>query len=136
MTATPDAGSDEGLTVLVVDDSADIRDLLSIVLTGKSVGWRVVGEAGNGEEAVARAKETQPALVLLDIAMPVMDGMQALPLILEVAPDATIVLLSGFSYATAAEAARKAGAHGYVEKQDLVLTLVPRLRSIRASPWS
>ena len=74
--------------------------------------------------------------MLLDIAMPVMDGMQALPHILEAAPGAVVVLLSGFNYATAADAARKAGAHGYVEKQDLVMTLVPRLRSIMASPWS
>ena len=125
---------DGQLDVLVVDDSPDLRDLISIVLTSDGVGWRVVGEAGDGEQAVAAARRTQPHLVLLDIAMPVMDGIQALPLIVDAAPQAVVVMLSGYGAATAGEAARAAGAHGYLEKEDLVRSLVPRLREILEDP--
>ena len=69
-------------------------------------------------------------LVLLDIAMPVMDGMQALPLIREACPSAVVVMLSGYPFATAGQGALDAGAHGYLEKSDLVKTLVPRIERI------
>ena len=62
--------------------------------------------------------------------MPVMDGMQALPLIREVAPEATVVMLSGYPFSTAGEGALNAGAHGYLEKSDLVHGLIPRLERI------
>ena len=68
--------------------------------------------------------------MLLDIAMPVMDGMEALPLIREVAPDAVVVMLSGYPFATAGAGALAAGAHGYLEKSDLVRGLIPRLQRI------
>ena len=68
--------------------------------------------------------------MLLDIAMPVMDGMQALPLIREAAPEATVVMLSGYPFSTAGPGALDAGAHGYLEKSDLVHGLIPRLERI------
>jgi DNA-binding NarL/FixJ family response regulator len=129
---TQPSASDGGLEVLVVDDSPDIRELISIVISGPSVGWRVVGVAEDGEQAVAEARRTQPHLVLLDIAMPVMDGIQALPLIIDAAPRAVVVMLSGYGAATAGDAAMAAGAHGYLEKEDLVHSLVPRLQAIIA----
>ena len=67
------------LSVLIVDDSEDLRDLLSMVIERHPAGWRVVATAAEGEEAIEEARSSQPDLVLLDIAMPVMDGMQALP---------------------------------------------------------
>ncbi len=90
----------------------------------------MVGTATEGREAVDRAQRTQPDLVLLDIAMPVMDGLQALPLIREVAPQAVVVMLSGYPFATAGQGAIDAGAHGYLEKSNLVRGLVPRLVEI------
>lgn len=122
---TPDV-----VDVIIVDDSADLRDLIGTVLRTVGTGFRVVGEAGDGEEAVALARRTRPGLVLLDIAMPVMDGIQALPHIREAAPEAVVVMLSGFGASTAGKAARDAGAHGYLEKEDLARTLVPRVRRI------
>jgi DNA-binding NarL/FixJ family response regulator len=116
--------------VLLVDDSPEIRDLLALVLRRRDVRWEVVGEAENGEEAIAQAERTQPEVVLLDIAMPVMDGMQALPKLLEVAPKAVVVMLSGYGASTAERAAHEAGAHGYIEKDNLVDTLVPQVRAI------
>ncbi len=126
-------GPDEAVGVLIVDDSADLRDLIGMVLNTVGTGFRVVGVAGDGEEAVEAVRRTRPNLVLLDIAMPVMDGIQALPHILEAAPDTVVVMLSGFGAATAGKAARDAGAHGYVEKEDLVRTLVPKIQQVLAA---
>ena len=118
------------LSVLIVDDSADLRELITMVLQKRAPTWRVVGTAPEGEQAVAVAREKQPDLVLLDIAMPVMDGMQALPLIRQAAPDAVVVMLSGYPSATVSPGVLRAGAHGYLEKTDLVRGLVPRLEDI------
>ena len=120
----------DGLSVLVVDDSEDLRELISMVLERHPEGWRVVATAAEGQAAVDKARASQPDLVLLDIAMPVMDGMQALPLIREVAPAATVVMLSGYPFSTAGQGALDAGAHGYLEKSDLVHGLIPRLERI------
>ena len=86
--------------------------------------------AKEGQEAVAVAQTSQPDLVLLDIAMPIMDGMQALPLIREAAPQAVVVMLSGYPFETAGQGALDAGAHGYLEKANLVKSLVPQLEQI------
>ncbi len=119
----------DDLHVMVVDDSEDLRLLIGLVID-RSPGWRVVATATEGRQAVDVARDSQPDVVLLDIAMPVMDGMQALPLIREAAPEAVVVMLSGYPFATAGRGALNAGAHGYLEKADLVNTLVPRLRLI------
>jgi YesN/AraC family two-component response regulator len=101
--------------VLIVDDSRDLRDLLGlkVALWG---GYQVVGLAADGEEAVELARSQQPDVVLLDLAMPRMDGLQALPLILEAVPGVRVVVLSGFDKHAMAERAMEAGAHRYVEK--------------------
>jgi YesN/AraC family two-component response regulator len=128
-----DAESDAGMRVLIVDDSADLRMLLSRVIEKRSTGWQVVAQAVDGREAVDAATTQEIDLVLLDIAMPVMDGMEALPLIREAAPDAVVVMLSGFPFAVAGQGALDAGADGYLEKTDLVKGLVPRLEKIIGS---
>jgi YesN/AraC family two-component response regulator len=120
----------EGLNVLIVDDSEDLRDLLRLVIERHPEGWRVVATAAEGEQAIQEARTSQPDLVLLDIAMPVMDGMEALPHIREAVPDAVVVMLSGYPTSTAGQAALNAGAHGYLEKSDLVKGLIPRLEQI------
>lgn len=120
----------DNLSVLVVDDSDDLRELISMVIERHPRGWHVVATAAEGEQAVVEARSSQPDLVLLDIAMPVMDGLQALPLIRAAAPDARVVMLSGYPYETAGPGALDAGAHGYLEKSDLVHSLIPRLETI------
>jgi CheY-like chemotaxis protein len=120
----------DNVNVLVVDDSADLRDLITMVIERHPGGWQVVATAAEGEQAVERARTSQPDLVLLDIAMPVMDGMQALPLIRQACPEAVVVMLSGYPFATAGQGALNAGAHGYLEKSDLVKSLIPRLQNI------
>jgi YesN/AraC family two-component response regulator len=125
----------DGLSVLIVDDSEDLRELLSLVIARHAQGWRVVATASEGAQAIREARDSQPDLVLLDIAMPVMDGMQALPHIREAAPNAVVVMLSGYPFSTAGQGALNAGADGYLEKADLVKGLIPRLeRIIDSSP--
>jgi CheY-like chemotaxis protein len=101
--------------ILIVDDAEDIRMLLRLKLANQGF-YEVVGEAGDGIEAVDRARELRPDLVLLDMAMPKMDGLQALPLIREALPDVRVIVLSGFNQATLEEEAMAAGADRYVVK--------------------
>ena len=117
----------EAIRVVLVDDTAEIRRMLRMTLEidGRFV---VVDEAGDGAAAVRIANEKQPDAVVLDLAMPVMDGLQAIPEIRKGAPEAKILVLSGFDARQMSSEALSRGAHGYVEKggdlNDLASTLV------------
>jgi DNA-binding NarL/FixJ family response regulator len=102
------------LDVLICDDSAQIRELLRVVV--EQGGNQVVGEAANGREAIAKAEERQPDVVLLDLSMPVMDGLEALPEIQRAAPAARVVVLSGFDHSGLVAQALDLGAERYVTK--------------------
>jgi DNA-binding NarL/FixJ family response regulator len=119
--------------VLLVDDAPEVRRLISVIISVSDSDWQVVGEAENGAGAIAAARDTRPDLVLLDIAMPVMDGIEALPEIRAAVPKACIVMLTGFADRTLADTARQAGANGYLEKDDLVTNLVPAVERILAA---
>ncbi len=78
--------------------------------------FEIVGEAADGAEAVEMTASALPDAVILDLAMPVMDGLQAIPHIKECCPDTKIVVLSGFQASTMSEEAMSHGAHAYLEK--------------------
>jgi len=101
--------------VLLVDDARDIRVLLRRVFNADG-SYEVVGEAVHGQAAIALADELTPDVVVLDLAMPVMDGLEALPALRRRLPDAKIVVLSGFDGTRMREPALLAGADAYVEK--------------------
>jgi CheY-like chemotaxis protein len=101
--------------VLVVDDADDLRTLLRARMETRN-GLVVVGEAADGLAAVELASELQPDLVMLDLAMPRMDGLEALPLIRAAVPGVRVIVLSGFNQSTLAEKAIEAGADRYVVK--------------------
>lgn len=112
--AAPDERPSGGLTtVVVVDDEAIIRMSMRAILT--DVGYEVVGEASDGQEAVDLAREIRPDIVIMDIRMPGMDGVTAARILTEeqVAP---VLLVTGYSQEELAEQARKAGVAGYVAK--------------------
>jgi DNA-binding NarL/FixJ family response regulator len=115
--------------VLVVDDAEDLRMLLRIKLE-RAAGLDVVGEAVDGLDGVEQATRLQPDLVLLDVAMPRMDGLEALPLILDAVPGVRVVVLSGFNEETMAEKARQAGAAHYVVKGAPLRELVELLEAL------
>ena len=107
---------------IVAEDEALIR--MDIVETLREGGYDVVGEAANGEEAVALAKEHKPDVIVMDIKMPVMDGITAAE---HIAQDrlAPVVLLTAFSQTELVERARDAGAMAYVVKPFTPADLLP-----------
>jgi two-component system chemotaxis response regulator CheB len=102
---------------MLVDDSATVRSILRRLLDAEP-GIRVVHQAGDGRAALAALAEARPDVVLLDLEMPVMDGMTALPLILKAAPLAAVIVASALTQRGAKEAiaALAAGAADYVPK--------------------
>ena len=101
------------IRVLIADDSARARDGLRALL----VTWReveVVGEATNGQEAVRLVAEHRPDVVLMDLQMPVLDGVQATGLIKQRWPEVTVIVLT--IYAAQEAAARAAGADAFMIK--------------------
>lgn len=117
----------------MVDDAANLRDLLSILLDAED-DFEVVGTAADGEQAIEAARSLLPDIVLLDLLMPVMDGLQALPRLRELLPGASIVIFSGFEDAALSPEAGDAGADAYIEKGVSVTRLVGRLRELRGRP--
>ena len=103
------------IRTLIVDDNADLRFLVRAALEARG-GFEIVGEARTGVEAVDQARALQPDIVLLDLEMPEMGGLQALPHIAEAAPAAKVLVLSSFDRSDYEHAVRAGGAVGYVEK--------------------
>ena len=116
--------------VLVVDDAANLRELLTLLLEVED-DFEVVGTAADGRQAIEAAQRLKPDVVLLDLAMPVMDGLQALPELRVHLPNARIVIFSGFEHEALAEEALLAGADAYIEKGTSVTQLVTQLRELR-----
>jgi response regulator NasT len=116
--------ADEQLRVVVAEDETLIR--LDIVEILTSQGYAVVGEADNGQRAVELAAELQPDVVLMDVKMPIMDGITAAE---QIARDrlAPVVLLTAFSQRELVERARQAGAMAYVVKPFSENDLVPAI---------
>lgn len=115
--------------VLLVDDAEDLRLLLRFRME-REAGLEVVGEAEDGIVAVEQARLLQPDLVILDIAMPRMDGLEALPLIREAVEGVKVIVLSGFNDGTMAQAARTAGADRYVVKGTPLTELIALAESV------
>jgi DNA-binding NarL/FixJ family response regulator len=119
--------------VVLVDDMVELRKLIRLTLE-RSGHFEVVGQAGNGREGIEVASATQPDLVLLDVSMPVMDGLEALPALCRSVPTAKVVMLSGFSQARLGAEAAAGGAVAYVEKGLPPDALVARLLEVLQPP--
>lgn len=114
--------------ILIVDDHPLTRDALAALLTHND--FDVVGQASSGEEAIAQAAELRPDLVLLDLSMPEMDGLAALPKLHEVAPGAEIVVLTASEDESNLLGAIRAGAAGYLLKSEPPERIVAFLRGV------
>jgi len=112
------------IRILVVDDFQSYRKFISSSIQQKSE-WQVVGEAADGLEGVNRAQELQPDLVLLDIGLPQLNGIEAARRIRTLAPRSRIVFLSQECSAEVVAEARHLGTSGYISKDsDEILPLV------------
>src|SRR3954451_3504515 len=115
---------------VVVDDVDDMRELLRLLLERED-HFTVVAEAENGHSGVTAVRAHRPDLVLLDITMPVMDGMQALELIRREVPSAVVVMLSSCDVSSQeAKACTALGAHGYLRKGEHLHQIPDELRAI------
>lgn len=122
------------LRVVIADDAATMRALLRHVLA-TAAAFRVVGEAADGEEEAVRvAASEQPDMLLLDLAMPVLDGLGAIPRIRACSPATRIVVLSGFSNSRMARRALDVGADAYLEKRERPDELLAHLIAVCGPP--
>ena len=120
-----DAATQTGATpvrILVAEDEALIRmDLVEML---QEAGYTVVAQAANGEEAIALATEHRPDLAILDVKMPILDGISAAEKIISIAP---VLMLTAFSQRELVERARDAGVMAYVVKPFTIGDLVPAI---------
>ena len=103
------------IRILVADDSEDLRLLLRLTLAHGS-RCEIVGEATDGKRAVDLVGELHPDVALVDLAMPVMDGLEAIPLMRERSPRTKYLILSGFEQARMQQQVDACGADAYVQK--------------------
>jgi DNA-binding NarL/FixJ family response regulator len=120
-----------GITVLIVDDHAVLRDGLVAILAAQQ-DFQVVGTAANGRDGLKLAMELKPRVVILDISMPELDGLEATRQILQKAPETLIVILSMHSGAEHVFHALEAGARGYLLKDSAGREIVEAVRAVHA----
>jgi DNA-binding NarL/FixJ family response regulator len=108
--------------VVLCDDAPDFLHLTRLLFERES-HLRIVGEATDGEEAIDTCRELQPDVLLLDVSMPVMDGLTALPKVREVSPDTRVLMLSAFGTPAMKQQALENGAVGFIEKGENPLAL-------------
>jgi DNA-binding NarL/FixJ family response regulator len=122
--------------ILIVDDHEIFRRGLRSLLESRPE-IEICGEATNGLEAVERAKEIQPDVILMDISMPLLDGLQATRQIRNQVPKSSVLLLSQHDSSHMLSAALKAGASAYVTKSQVSLCLLTALEGvIRGEPFN
>ena len=118
------------LRILVADDHQVVRTGLRTLLESKA-GWRVCAEAGNGREAVEKAGELHPDVAVLDIGMPLLNGVEATRQIRKVSPKTEILILTMHDSEHMIQGVLDAGAHGYILKDDADRNLLAAVDSLR-----
>jgi DNA-binding NarL/FixJ family response regulator len=103
------------LRILIVDDHESVRKGVCTILTSR-LDIEVCGEAANGREAIEKAKELKPDVIILDVTMPILGGVEAAREIQKILPEARILLFSMHDSKQLLEEAKKLGVHGYVVK--------------------
>jgi PAS domain S-box-containing protein len=119
------------LRILIVDDHETVRRGVRILLSSRR-DWVVCGEAGDGFEAVEKAKSLRPDVVLMDISMPRMDGVEATRIIRREVPESKVIIVSQNDLMVVSSQIAGIDASGYVNKADLARDLLPAVESLIA----
>lgn len=120
------------LSVVLTDDDGMLRQLIRLLLE-VAPGYLVVGEASDAEQCVTVVGALQPDVVLLDLGLPGVNGLDAIPLIRAASPASLVIVLSGHGKDRMAAQAAERGADGYLEKGNLVTDLIPTLTTAVAA---
>jgi DNA-binding NarL/FixJ family response regulator len=115
--------------VLVVEDFAPFRQFIASALAKRS-DLQIVGEATDGEEAVQKAKDLQPDLILLDIGLPTLNGIEAAQRMRQVAPESKIIFVTQESSTDVVQKALDSGAQGYVVKTKAATELLAAAEAV------
>jgi DNA-binding NarL/FixJ family response regulator len=119
----------KSVSILIADDHAVVRRGLRALLETQP-GWTICGEASTGNEAVEKARQLQPDIVILDIGMPELNGLAATVQIHEVAPNAPVLVLTMHSGEELIQSCLRAGAQGYVLKSDAERDLISAVKAL------
>ncbi|HEY3346658.1 MAG TPA: response regulator transcription factor [Nitrospirota bacterium] len=120
----------EMLKILLVDDHTIVRQGLRALLESQE-GFQVVGEADNGRDAVKKAQELQPDVVIMDIAMPILNGLEATRQIKKIMPEVKIVALTMYNDEEYVFQILKSGASGYLIKETAANELITAINSVK-----
>ncbi|MEK4251382.1 response regulator transcription factor [Paenibacillus sp. FSL W7-1287] len=119
------------MKLLIVDDDPLVCQSLQLLL-GKEEGFQIIGTASNGQEAVALSRNEQPDVILMDIQMPVMDGIESTKIIKQEAPSIHIMMLTTFKDEKNIRLALRAGAEGYLLKSSPINKMAAQIRALVA----
>ena len=119
------------IEVLVADDEPLFVEMIQAMLAGEG-GIEVMATAGNGRAAVRLAAELKPDVIVMDVSMPVMDGIEATMRIRELDPSARVLILTGGTAPGDVDRARKAGASAYITKDRISTDLIAEIRHLGA----
>jgi DNA-binding NarL/FixJ family response regulator len=118
------------LTIVVADDAADYREIVRVLLRPMSDTMTIVGEASDGEEALALVLRERPDLVITDLVMPRLNGVELTRRIRQVLPETRILLMSSYTEDAYRLMASDSGADVFVSKQVMTTSLLPAIRDI------
>jgi DNA-binding NarL/FixJ family response regulator len=117
------------IRILLVDDHQIVREKLKTILEGH-IGWQVVGEASDGAEAVEKAKKLNPDVMVLDVTMPIMNGLEACRLLRRQSPELEILFVTQHDSPQMLRDALEAGARGYVVKSNAARDLLEAVDAV------
>jgi NarL family two-component system response regulator LiaR len=122
--------TEERIRLLVVEDHTVVRKGLCALLSAERYGCEVVGEAADGEEAIVKAEKLKPDVILMDLQMPKMGGIEATREIVRRDPQARVLVLTSFNEQARVSMALKVGAMGYILKESTSEELVHAIHSV------
>jgi DNA-binding NarL/FixJ family response regulator len=119
--------------ILIVDDQPSVRNSLRSLLASRP-DWEISGEAADGLEGIEKAKALRPDVVLMDISMPRLNGLDAARILRSEVPESKVVIVSQNDPAVVSRQASEVNAAAHVAKQEIFATLLPVLDGLSGSP--